>query len=72
MIYCKTVFNPNESYIREFKNGNLLFFSNWLIDTNSTYITFDDKIVTQNLFYLLNVQIPSTLERIVRLQNSKY
>lgn len=51
MIYCKTVFNPNETYIQKFKNGNLLFFNNWLINQNSTYITFDEKKINQNLFY---------------------
>lgn len=65
MIYCKSVFNANHSYIMEFDEGKLLMESKWLLDNNATYISYNGDVLTQNQFYLLNVQIPSTLDRII-------
>lgn len=65
MIYCKSVFNANHSYIMEFDDGKLLMESKWLLDNNATYVSYNGDVLTQNQFYLLNVQIPSTLDRII-------
>lgn len=64
MIYYKSVFNPNETYISEFDSGQLFIMSSWLLSNNQTYVSYDGNSMSQNEFYLLNVQIPSTLDKI--------
>lgn len=65
MIYCKSIFNANHSYIMEFDDGKLLMQSKWLLDTNGSYVTYNGDLIVENQFYLLNVQIPATLDRIM-------
>lgn len=46
MIYCKSVFNANHSYIMEFDDGKLLMESKWLLDNNATYVSYNGDVLT--------------------------
>lgn len=37
-----------------------------MIDKHFSFVNFEGQTVTENWFYMFNVQIPSTLDRIVR------
>lgn len=69
MIHCKTTFNANRSYINEFDNGNLLVLSSWLYTEKYPYMLSTGEQINENLFYLLNVQVPTTLSLVERFQN---
>ena len=46
MIYVKSSFNPNETYIREFDNGNLIETSTFLSTEYFEYKTFLGDYIT--------------------------
>ena len=65
MIYAKSSFNPNATYIREFDNGRLMEVSKFLGKENFDYKTYLGDTISENRFYMFNIQIPSTLDRIL-------
>lgn len=69
MIYAKSSFNPNATYIREFDNGRLMEVSTFLGNQNFNYKTFLSDTIVENRFYMFNIQIPSTLDRILMAPN---
>lgn len=69
MIYAKSSFNPNATYIREFDNGRLMEVSSFLGNENFDYKTYLGDTIAQNRFYMFNIQIPSTLDRILMAPN---
>jgi len=69
MIYAKSSFNPNATYIREFDNGKLMEVSTFLGNQNFNYKTFLGDTIVENRFYMFNIQIPSTLDRILMAPN---
>lgn len=70
MIYSKSSFNPNATYIRQFDNGRLMETSSFLGKQTFAYKTFLGDIIDENKFYMFNVQIPSTLDRILLAPNA--
>ena len=71
MIYAKSIFNPNASYISEFNNARLFDHSARLLKSNFTYITAYGYPIDENKYYMFNVQIPSTLDRVVYTKDSE-
>lgn len=69
MIYAKSSFNPNKTYIREFDNGRLMEVSSYLRSQDFDYVTYLGDTVVENRFYMFNIQIPSTLDRILMAPN---
>ncbi len=65
MIYAKSAFNPNKTYIREFDNARLMEASNFLGEQTFDYKTYLGDTISENRFYMFNIQIPSTLDRIL-------
>jgi hypothetical protein len=65
MIYAKSSFNPNKTYIREFDNANLMEVSEFLGGQVFDYKTYLGDTISENRFYMFNIQIPSTLDRIL-------
>lgn len=65
MIYAKSAFNPNKTYIREFDNAKLMEASNFLGEETFDYKTYLGDTIKENRFYMFNIQIPSTLDRIL-------
>jgi hypothetical protein len=69
MIYAKSSFNPNLTYINEFNDGMLMEASSFLGSENFSYMTYLGDVISENKFYMFNVQIPSTLDRIMMAPN---
>jgi hypothetical protein len=65
MIYAKSTFNPNKTYIREFDNAEMMEVSNFLGEQTFDFKTYLGDIIAENRFYMFNIQIPSTLDRIL-------
>lgn len=70
MIYAKSSFNPNKTYIREFDNARLMEVSTFLGSQNFDYVTYLGDTISENRFYMFNIQIPSTLDRVLMAPNS--
>jgi hypothetical protein len=66
MIYLKSVFNPNSTYIAQFANGNLLESEDYLYHQYFNYTTFLGDVIEENKYYLFNTQLPATLQRLIR------
>ena len=64
-IYLKSIFNPNATYVDRFANGSLLQNLQYLYKRDFNYTTFLGDVMTQNLYYMFNTQVPSTLQRLV-------
>ena len=69
MIFAKSSFNPNISYINVFNNGNLMEYSDWMENNTINFISADNVPINMSLFYLFNVQIPSSLDKLVLTNN---
>lgn len=71
MILAKSIFNPNSTYIDEFRVGNLMLKDELLKHSNFSFlIESNQPKVNYSYFYLLNVQIPSMLDSLVSIQDS--
>jgi hypothetical protein len=66
MIYLKSIFNPNASYVGQFVNGNLLENEPYLFTQSLNYTTFLGDIILLNKYYLFNTQVPATLQRLLQ------
>lgn len=65
MIYLKSVFNPNSTYINQFLNGNLLESQDYLYTQYFNYTTFLGDVISENKYYMFNTQLPATLQRLI-------
>jgi hypothetical protein len=62
MIFVKSSFNPNLTYVKEFSSGALLQSS--LPDNDTTDYQVGSQTVTMSRYYIFNTQIPSMLGRL--------
>lgn len=66
MIYLKSIFNPNVTYVGQFVNGNLLENEPYLFQESLNYTTFLGDKILLNKYYLFNTQVPATLQRLLQ------